>query len=54
MKKIPVRTLYLLLVIGIGLIGLGIGSTYAIFTSSAEISNPITLNSNLTHTSDII
>ena len=54
MKKIPVKTLYLLLVIGIGLIGLGIGSTYAIFTSSAEISNPISLNSNLTHTSDII
>lgn len=54
MKKIPVRTLYLLFIIGIGLIGLGIGSTYAIFTASAEISNPITLNSNLSHASDII
>lgn len=54
MKKIPVKTLYLLLVIGIGLAILGVGSTYAIFTTSAEISNPITLNSNLTYTGDVI
>lgn len=53
-KKIPVKSLYLLLVIGIGLISLAVGSTYALFTTSAEISNPISLNSNLTHTSDII
>ncbi len=53
-KKIPVKTLYLLLVIGIGLIGLGIGSTYALFTTSAEISNPISLNSNLSFNDEII
>jgi len=54
MKKIPVRTLYLLLVIGIGLVGLGIGSTYAVFTTSSEIDSPITLNSNLHYSNDIM
>lgn len=53
-KKIPVKTLYLLLVISIGLIGLGVGSTYAMFVASAEIDNPISFVSNLTHTSQII
>lgn len=53
-KRIPFKTLYLLLVIGIGLVGLGLGSTYAIFTASAEIDNPITLSSNLSHVSGII
>ena len=53
-KKIPVKTLYLLLVIGIGLVGLGLGSTYAIFTANAEISDPISLKSNLSYTESVI
>ena len=53
-KKIPIKTLYLLLVISIGLIGLGVGSTFALFTASAEINNPISLNSNLAYTNDMI
>lgn len=54
MKKIPVKTLYLLSVIAVGLMVLGVGSTYAVFTTTAEISDPITLESYLTHSSDII
>jgi len=50
-KKISVKTLYLLLVISIGLIGLGVGSTYAVFTTGAEIDNPISLSSNLSYES---
>ena len=53
-KRLSVKTLYLLLVIAVGLVVLGVGSTYAIFTASAEINNPITLSSNLTHDSDIM
>lgn len=53
-KRISVKNIYLLLVISLGLIGLGIGSTYAVFTTSAEISDPITLSSNLSYGSDII
>lgn len=53
-KKIPIKNLYLLLVISIGLIGLGVGSTYAVFTARAEIDNPIVINSNLTHDSEVI
>lgn len=53
-KKVSIKTIYLLLVISIGLIGLGVGSTYAVFTASAEIDNPIVINSNLTHDSEII
>ena len=37
--KISMKTIYLILVITIGLVGLGIGSTLAVFTASAEISN---------------
>ena len=54
MKKISVKNMYLLLIICIGLVCLGIGSTYAVFTASAEIENPIVISSNLTHESDII
>lgn len=54
MKKISIKNLYLLLIICIGLICLGIGSTYAVFTTSAEIDSPIVLNSNLTYDSNII
>ena len=42
--KISMKTIYLILVISIGLIGLGVGSTYAVFTASAEISNPISFS----------
>lgn len=53
-KKIPVKTLYLLLIISLGLVGLGLGSTYAVFTASTEIDNPISLSSNLTYDSTIL
>ena len=53
-KKISVKTLYLLGIIAIGLIGLGLGSTYAMFTASAEIDNPISINANLNSEEDII
>ena len=53
-EKISVKTLYLLGIITIGLIGLGLGSTYAMFTASAEIDNPISLNANLNSEDDII
>ena len=53
-KKIPVKNLYLIAIISIGLIGLAVGSTYAMFTATAEINNPISLSSNLTYTSDIV
>ena len=54
MKKISIKTFYLIGIIAIGLIGLAVGSTYAIFTTSAEISDPITINSNLTSNDDIM
>ena len=53
-RKIPIKTLYLLSVISFGLVFLGIGSTYAMFTTSAEITNPISITSNLSYTSDTI
>ena len=52
MKKINIKTIYLVAVISIGLICLAIGSTYAMFTTSAEINNPITISSNLTSNDD--
>ena len=54
MKKVSIKTFYLLGVVSIGLIGLAIGSTYAMFTASAEISNPITISSNLTSNNDVM
>ena len=54
MKKIKLKTLYLIGIITIGLIGLGIGSTYAMFTTSIEIDNPISLSTTLTSESDVI
>ena len=54
MKKISVKTFYLIAVISIGLIGLEVGSTYAMFTTSAEINNPITISSNLTSNNDVM
>lgn len=53
-KKISIKTFYLIGIISIGLIGLAIGSTYAMFTASAEINNPISLSSNLTSDNDVI
>lgn len=52
MKKINIKTIYLVAVISIGLICLAIWSTYAMFTTSAEINNPITISSNLTSNDD--
>lgn len=52
MKKINIKTIYSVAVISIGLICLAIGSTYAMFTTSAEINNPITISSNLTSNDD--
>ena len=52
MKKINIKTIYLVAVISIGLICLAIGSTYAMVTTSAEINNPITISSNLTSNDD--
>ena len=54
MKKISIKTFYLIAVISIGLIGLAVGSTYAMFTTSAEISDPISLSSNLTSNDDVM
>ena len=39
--------------ITVGLLGLAIGSTYAIFTTSAEINNPISLSTTLTSDDDV-
>ena len=54
MKKISVKTFYLIGIICIGLIVLGIGSTYAMFTASAEINNPIAINTTLGSENEII
>ena len=54
MKKISVKTFYLIGIISIGLIGLAIGSTYAMFTTSAEINNPIAINTVLGSENEII
>ncbi len=53
MKKISIKNIYLILVISIGLIILGIGSSYAMFTSTSNIDNPISLSSNLTYSSNV-
>jgi len=53
-KKLSVKTIVLLLVISVGLVGLGIGSTYAVFTAGDEINNPIVLSSNLGYEGSVI
>ena len=53
MKKVTLKNIYLILVISIGLIGLGIGSTYAMFTSTNKIDDPISLSSNLSSSNNI-
>lgn len=45
--KVQLKNLYLIAVIAIGLIGLGVGSTFAMFNASTSIDNPIAFNSNL-------
>lgn len=51
--KISMKTIYLILVITVGLVGLGVGSTLAVFTASAEISNPISFSSNLSYDGEV-
>ena len=53
-KKLSIKTLYLLGIITIGLLVLGAGSTYAMFTTSVEIDNPISISTNLNSEEDII
>lgn len=53
-KRISVKTLYLIAVITIGLVVLGVGSTYAVFTAKVTIDNPVYLASSLNYTSDLI
>ena len=53
-KKLSLKNIYLLSVIGIGLIGLALGSTYAMFITNVEIDNPISLSTNLSSENDII
>lgn len=45
--KIKLKNFYLIGIITIGLISLGVGSTFAMFTASTTINNPIVFNSNL-------
>lgn len=54
MKKISVKTIYLILVISIGLVGLGVGSTFAMFTASGKIDNPVSFNAGMSSESDIL
>jgi len=52
-KKIPIKNIYLLLTICLGLVALGIGSTYAVFTAESEIKSPISLASKLVYDSSL-
>ena len=54
MRKVKVRTLYLIAIIVGGLVGLATKSTYAMFTASAEIDNPICMSTNLTNEEETI
>ncbi len=51
--KVQLKNLYLIAVIAIGLIGLGVGSTFAMFNASTSIDNPIAFNSNLSSTNTL-
>lgn len=53
-RRISIKNLYLVGVISIGLIGLGVGSTFAMFTASAEISDSISITSGLSYTKDVV
>lgn len=52
-QRVNFKTIYLIATITVGLLGLAIGSTYAIFTTSAEINNPISLSTTLTSDDDV-
>lgn len=52
--KISMKTIYLILVIAMGLVGLGVGSTFAVFTAGAEINDPISFSSNLTYDDNVL
>lgn len=54
MQKISVKTIYLILVISIGLVGLGVGSTFAMFTASSKIDNPISFTAGIFGESDVM
>ncbi len=54
MQKISIKTIYLILVISIGLVGLGVGSTFAMFTASSKIDNPISFTAGIFGESDVI
>ena len=54
MQKISVKTIYLILVISIGLVGLGVGSTFAMFTASSKIDNPISFTARIFGESDVM
>ena len=54
MKKIKVKTIYLIAIVVGGLIGLATKSTYALFTSSTEIDNPICMATNLTSEEEVV
>lgn len=51
--KVQLKNLYLIAIIAIGLIGLGVGSTFAMFTASTSIDNPIAFSSNLSSTNNL-
>lgn len=53
MTKISMKNIYLLFMIPILLIGLGIGSTLAMFNAEAAIENPISFRSNLSYDSSV-
>lgn len=53
-QRVNFKTIYLIATITVGLLGLAIGSTYAIFTTSAEINNPISLSTTLTSDDDVL
>ena len=53
-EKISIKTLFLLGIISMGLVGLGIGSTYAMFTTSATINNPIMIDTALNAENNVI
>ena len=53
-KRVPLKTLYLLTVISLGLIGLAFGSTFAMFEATVVIDNPISIFSNLTYSDEIL
>ena len=52
--KVSLKNIYLLMVITIGLVGLGLGSTFAMFTANAQIENPVSFVSTLSSTDKVV